>query len=258
MPFTSERRFRYGYLLHLDTPGLAAVLRTQVEHATAQWRDKDVPDLYKLAVDCSFSIKGRFDQDLFAVNRTNGNEDQVFTPDTTKHFEEALLYATEFWNNGGSFYISPSALALEPAAQEMPNLSLHEIGEGVSLANITHYPVRLTKQLLAAYPGRLAYYPLQFRVSPPEAQAVRSVVDPWLSARKQDLDVALEIVRTSHPDGWAFTTPVSRLGTTFPNPEQLKYIGSKQDAETEAVRYWGLCFIVNLKTGVYESRWASR
>lgn len=163
-----------------------------------------------------------------------------FSAESTPGFAEKLLLAVRKWSTR-TFFLDLKEAAVENWSQRREEN--------------TRVLLDRAKDLV-----RFAPVPLQGAFIPQEEIAAKRA--EWKAHVTAAFDALLADLRAKHPGKFALLTPSSYTDADavhgFPGSTVVGIYDTEEALEQAAQDYWHLCYLLNIRTGDYWSRWASR
>ena len=203
------------------------------------YRDPITPSLTEVREEAEFRVEGRTDELLFPGPSLQLPEE------TGADFERRLLAALDTWPTRTLTLLPPEkAFPKDPA--NFPNLRNLEWQDGMSLQEISMYPLSLGKRLLRTHPGEIGAAFFVLLLSEPGREEIRRAADAWAEPILREFRETCALLARNH--AWAWTTPLEYRGMAVPNPERLTAVADQAAAEKAAAEYRGPCYVVDLTT----------
>lgn len=256
---------RMAILLDLETKGLEQKLPRLLRERLARELDPQDLDLVRVEPHARFDVRAPAKEDgsrdvLFRVEQRQevpeGRSWTVVTKDPA--LRSNLTEAVRWWANE-TIWVSDrdETLPLPPA--QFPNARTYSTREGLIVKDVSHYRLKCLTHVLDEHDAALAFLPFEFEIFPPNEDDARRAADKWREGMQKAFD-EFRVVEMKTDPGKPFALLRSQYYRAHLMP-QLAVLGRyATEAETEkaAEDFRGPCFVANLATGSFASRWADR
>ncbi len=256
---------RLAVLLDLETRALEEKLPRLLRERLARELDPYDWDLVRVEPHARFDVRAPAKDDgtravLFRVEQRQevpeGRSWTVVTKDPA--LRANLAEAVRWWANE-TIWVSDrdETLALPPA--QFPNARTYSTRDGLIVKDVSHYRLKVLTALLDDHEGGLAFLPFEFEIFPPSEEDAKKAADKWRAAVQKAYDTFRAVELKTDP-AKPFALLRSQYYRAYLMP-QLAVIGryaTVEETERSAEAFRGPCFVANLATGAYASRWADR
>lgn len=256
---------RIMYLVDAAAAGLEARLPGLLTERLTRERDPFLSNLIKVESARNFELRAPAGDDgtrelLFKIDRKDVVPAGISWTPVTDDAEQRrrLKEATRWWANETA-WVTDVSTKFDLRPPKYGNILKHVTKDGLHVLDISHYRLKVSEMLFQAFPGKIGFLPFMIEVTPPSEEESHQAAQAWFKQKQSEFDTArVEELKKDHAKPYALTNALYYRTFQAPGLKFFERFATEDEAERGAQIYRGLCFVVNLKSGSFASRWADR